>query len=62
LADSVVRIDGVRGTQESRTLVATEGSTLADVAFGEIVPVVDDLIYERGRWYFARRHFRSEAG
>jgi len=62
LADSVVRIDGVRGTQESRTLVATEGSTLADVTFGRIVPVVDDLIYERGRWYFARRQFRSAAG
>jgi hypothetical protein len=62
LADSVVRIDGVRGTQESRTLVATEGSTLADVTFGEVVPVVDDLIYERGRWYFGRRQFRSAAG
>ena len=45
LADSVVRIDGVRGTQECRTLVA-----------GSVVPVADDVIYERGRWYFARRH------
>jgi hypothetical protein len=57
LADSVVRIDGVHGTQECRTLVATEGSTMADVTFGHVVPVADEVIYERGRWYFARRRF-----
>jgi hypothetical protein len=62
LADSVVHIDGVHGTQECRTLVATEGSTLADVTFGQVVPVVDELIYERGRWYFARRRGGSVAG
>jgi len=56
LADSVVRIDGVRGTQECRTLVAGAGSAAGEVHFGRVVPVADDLIYERGRWYFARRH------
>ena len=62
LADSVVRIDGVHGTQECRTLVAAEGSTRGEVLTGTVVPVVDDLIYERGRWYFARRQIRSAAG
>jgi hypothetical protein len=61
LADSVVRIDGVHGAQECRTLVATEGSSRQDVTFGQVVPVVDEVIYERGRWYFARRQVRSAA-
>jgi hypothetical protein len=55
LADSLVRIDGVRGTQECRTLVAGAGSAAGTVNFGSVVPVTDDVIYERGRWYFARR-------
>ena len=55
LADSVVRIDGVHGTQECRTLVATADVASAQIVVGQIVPVADDLIYERGRWYFARR-------
>jgi hypothetical protein len=55
LADSVVHIDGVHGTQECRTLVADADSPSGQVNFGSVVPVVDDVIYERGRWYFARR-------
>jgi hypothetical protein len=55
LADSVVRIDGVHGTQECRTLVSTSARGSDDVTFGRVVPVADDVIYERGRWYFARR-------
>jgi hypothetical protein len=62
VADSVVRIDGVHGTQECRTLVATGGSTLEQVTFGQVVPMVDEVIYERGRWYFARRQVRPAAG
>jgi hypothetical protein len=60
LADSVVRIDGVHGTQESRTVVATAGGGAGGVMVGQIVPVVDDLVYERGRWYFGRRRVGSE--
>jgi hypothetical protein len=26
------------------------------------VPVLDDVIYERGRWYFARRRVQLPAG
>ena len=62
VADSVVSIDGVHGTQACRTLVATEGSTLEQVTFGQVVPMVDQVIYERGRWYFARRQVRPAAG
>ena len=59
LADSVVRIDGVHGTQECRTLVATAEGGSGPVIVGQVVPVVDDVIYERGRWYFARRRVGS---
>jgi hypothetical protein len=56
LADSVVHIDGVHGTQECRTLVAAGAeSPSGQVNFGSVVPVADEVIYERGRWYFARR-------
>lgn len=55
LADSVVNIDGVHGTQECRTLVATAHGGSERVIVGRVVPVSDDVIYERGRWYFARR-------
>lgn len=55
LADSVVRIDGVHGTQECRTLVADADSPSGQVSVGRVVPVADEVIYERGRWYFARR-------
>ena len=52
LADSVVTIDGVYGTQQCRTLVsASDGN----VNLASVVPVADEVIYERGRWYFARR-------
>jgi hypothetical protein len=59
LADSVVRIDGIHGTQECRTLVATADGGSGHVIVGQVVPVADDVIYERGRWYFARRRVGS---
>jgi hypothetical protein len=62
LADSVVRIDGVHGTQESRTVVSSEGSRAEQITLGRVVPVLDDVIYERGRWYFARRRVQLPAG
>jgi SnoaL-like domain len=52
LVDSVVTIDGVHGTQQCRTLVAGADGA---VGLGSVVPVADEVIYERGRWYFARR-------
>jgi hypothetical protein len=55
LADSVVRIDGVHGTQQSRTLVSSAQGTPGQISFGSVTPVDDEVIYERGRWYFARR-------
>ncbi|MGA7420348.1 MAG: nuclear transport factor 2 family protein [Acidimicrobiales bacterium] len=54
LVDSVVRIDGVRGNQESRALVSNAASP-DGLHWEKSIPMVDDLIYERGRWYFARR-------
>jgi hypothetical protein len=62
LADSVVQIDGVHGTQQCRTLVATAESTPERTVFGAVVAVEDEVIYERGRWYFARRVVRPAAG
>jgi hypothetical protein len=55
LADSVVRVDGVHGTQECRTVVVTAGDDPGQLTLGQVVPMHDDVIYERGRWYFARR-------
>ncbi|HLN17055.1 MAG TPA: nuclear transport factor 2 family protein [Acidimicrobiales bacterium] len=59
MADPVVEIDGVQGTQESTLLVLgppVEGkvSTIA-----EVISASDELIFERGRWYFARRRFAA---
>jgi hypothetical protein len=51
LADSVVRIDGVHGTQDCRTLVSGDDGNVSLA----VVTVADEVIYERGRWYFARR-------
>jgi SnoaL-like domain len=62
LTDSVVRIDGVHGTQECRTLVSSDGSTADQIILGRVVPVLDEVIYERGRWYFARRRVQPPAG
>jgi hypothetical protein len=59
LCDSVVRIDGVHGTQECRTLVPSSASTADEITFGRVVPVNDEVIYERGRWYFARRRVQG---
>ena len=53
---SVVRIDGVHGTQECRTLVSGDDG---NVSLASVVPVADEVIYERGRWYFARRRVGS---
>ena len=60
LVDSVVRIDGVRGSQESRALVSNAASP-DGLPWGKAVPMVDDVIYERGRWYFARRQVGTSA-
>ena len=61
LADSVVQIDGVHGAQQCRTLVATAESTPTRAVF-EVVVFNDEVIYERGRWYFARRVMQLAAG
>jgi hypothetical protein len=58
LADSVVTIDGVHGTQQCRTLVAGADGK---VGLASVVPVSDEVIYERGRWYFARRRVGPQA-
>lgn len=64
--DSVVQIDGVRGTQESRVLVAERrseggngsGAGNPEVQIRQVLALTDELIYERGRWYFGRRTVR----
>jgi hypothetical protein len=58
--DSVVAIDGVRGTQESTVLLLAgrpEGGAIVE----SLLTVCDELIYERGRWYFSRRRLRPAA-
>lgn len=51
--DSVVDIDGVRGTQRSRLLLL-DGPAAAPVVRA-VLAMDDELVFERGRWYFARR-------
>jgi hypothetical protein len=51
---SVVTIDGVRGTQQSIVL-RLAGPLEGGATITSLHSVFDDLIYERGRWYFDRR-------
>lgn len=51
--DSVVEVDGVHGTQTSRLLVLDAAAS--PPALRGLFETRDDVIYERGRWYFARR-------
>jgi len=52
--DSVVTIDGVRGTQQS-TVLRLAGRPAGGAMVDSVHSVFDDVIYERGRWYFSRR-------
>ena len=54
--DSVVDIDGVRGIQRSRLLVLEVGGDRPAVQ--GLLETEDEVIYERGRWFFARRRIR----
>lgn len=49
--DAVVEVDGLRGTQESRILVLEPGGK----GVVGLLTSSDELLHERGRWYFARR-------
>ncbi|MHB1582247.1 MAG: nuclear transport factor 2 family protein [Acidimicrobiales bacterium] len=51
--DSVVEVDGVHGTQTSRLLVLDSAGS--PPAVRGVFETHDDVVYERGRWYFARR-------
>jgi hypothetical protein len=51
---SVVTIDGVRGTQQS-TVLRLAGRPAGGVMVESVHSVFDNVIYERGRWYFSRR-------
>jgi SnoaL-like domain len=53
-ADPVVHADRVTATQRS-TLVVLGGPGPGDQARRALYEVDDDLVYERGRWYFVRR-------
>lgn len=52
--NSVVTIDGVHGTQQSIVL-RLSGPLGGGATIASVHSVFDDVIYERGRWYFARR-------
>ncbi len=55
--ESVVAIDGVRGTQQGTVLLLAgrpEGGAIVE----SLLSVCDELVYERGRWYFSRRRVR----
>jgi|SRR5271165_831194 len=53
VADPVVEIDGVHGTQRSTLVIVDLGAP--GRAVRGLTDTEDELIYERGRWYFARR-------
>ena len=52
--NSVVSIDGVHGTQQSIVL-RLAGPLEGGATIASVHSVFDDVIYERGRWYFSRR-------
>jgi hypothetical protein len=52
--NSVVSIDGVHGTQQS-TVLRLAGPLEGGATIVSVLSVLDDVIYERGRWYFSRR-------
>ena len=54
---SVVDIDGVRATQQS-TVLLLAGRPEGGATVESVLSVCDDLVYERGRWYFSRRRVR----
>jgi hypothetical protein len=58
--DSVVTIDGVRGTQQS-TVLRLAGRTEGGAIIESLVSVADDVVYERGRWFFSRRRVKRGA-
>jgi hypothetical protein len=60
-ADAQVGVDGVHARQECRFLTLRPGSN------GDVAPVVeavgryrDELVYERGRWYFSAREMVAD--
>jgi SnoaL-like domain len=60
-ADAQVDVDGVRAQQECRFLTLRPGPN------GDVAPVVeavgryrDELVYERGRWYFSVREMVAD--
>jgi hypothetical protein len=57
--DAVVAIDGVNAVQDCRMLVLREGAASLDVqATGRYH---DELVYERGAWYFRSRRLVLDA-
>jgi len=56
--NSVVTIDGVHGTQQS-TVLRLAGPLEGGATIASVHSVFDDVIYERGRWYFSRRRVMS---
>ena len=56
--NSVVTIDGVHGTQQS-TVLGLAGPLEGGATIASVHSVFDDVIYERGRWYFSRRRVMS---
>jgi hypothetical protein len=52
--NSVVTIDGVHGTQQS-TVLQLAGPLEGGATIASVHSVFDDVVYERGRWYFSRR-------
>jgi len=53
--DAVVEVDGVHARQESCVLVFRQGDAGADLAVRFVGRYLDELVYERGSWYFVRR-------
>lgn len=62
LVDSIVQVEGVHGTQQSRSLATTAESTAERMVFGPLIRFDDEVIYERGRWYFGRRRMLPPQG
>lgn len=60
--DAVVEVDGVRATQRCRFLVGQPSADGTQFQVDAVGRYEDELVYERGAWYLARRVATTDAG
>jgi len=59
-ADALVDVDGVHARQECRFLTLRPGPNGAAPEVEDVGRYRDELVYERGRWYFSAREMVAD--